>query len=179
MMGKHRGILEQQAQLLENPDENAREIQRCIGREGAIMGVALEAAAVNLAQRAGNRFAITPASLRSEEGQTTGSDVLLWDSHDLHSLWSAQVKRRVDSHARHKYRRVPLICGIHHMRFTDEPLIETLKAIESGERAPELEQIGRRLVAIMRGSPDHGCTRYNPTFQYQYLRRVRQASHAA
>ena len=178
-MKKHRGIVEYQSELFENYQENAKEIESCKGREGSIIGVALEAAAIHLAQLADNRFVITPASLRSEEGGATGSDLLLWDSHDTQSLWSAQVKRRVDSDARRKYTKVPLICGIHHMIFPNRPVIETLRAIEQDRDREELRHIGRRLISITRGSPQHGCTQYNPQFSYQYLRKVHKPTIAA
>ena len=179
LMDKHGGIVEKQAGLLERPDENAKEILRAEGRKGSIIGIAVEAAGVYLAQMGDPRYAITPASLRREEAGKSGADMMLWDSRRPRCLHSGQVKRRVDSVARKKYRHVPLICGVHHMRIEGEPLLETLHAIVENRREADLRRIGRQLVAIMQGDRTPGCSRYNFTSKQLYRRTAHANQRAA
>lgn len=180
LMAKHRWTVEQQSALLDDPSENAREILRSQGRIGSIIGVALEAAGINIAQLAKPRYAITPASLRSEEAQAAGADLLLWDSMNPDLLRSGQIKRRVDNKARRKYRAVPLICAIHHMKFDDkEPLLSTLDAVVNDTDQKGLRLIGGRLIAIMHGDRSYGCSKHNPRIQRNYEARVHKKTVAA
>lgn len=180
LMEKHRGIVEYQSALLDDPSENARELLRTQGRLGSIIGIALEAASVHITQLAKPRYAITPASLRSEEAARAGADMLVWDSRNASILRAAQIKKRVDRQARKKYRSVPLICGVHHMRLDNsQPLLNTLEAIITEEEQKKLKMMGGTLLSIVHGNRSHGCSRFNPRIQQAYEARVHKKTVAA
>ncbi len=173
LMSKHGSILERQSKFLEDPMKNSREIERTRGQEGSIIGVAVEVAAIYIAQSASNKYAVTPASLRSEERKRAGSDLLLWDIRHKGYLWDAQVKKRVDNMARRKYQDIPLLCATHHMCFDDGTVIDTLRAINEGTRQDQIKELGTQLIATVKGSMEYGCSQPRRGFLGRYSARVR------
>lgn len=137
--------------------EPGANISRLQGRKGAILGVALEAASLELVQRAaGNKLAVISPSLRLDNAGSAGADLAIYTN----KRWvpTAQVKNRVRYQDRKKYTRTNLICGKHHLSFPGEPVINTLRAIADNTRQDELDKIGYVALNVTRGSREYGCS---------------------
>jgi len=142
---------------------------RVEGRKGAILGVALEAVALNLGQLgAGNSLSLTAPSLRLDNANHAGADLSAYTTRDW--IFTAQVKNRVDNLDRRKYKQTNLICAVHHMRIGKEPVINTIEAIVNNTRHDELRKISEVVLSATKGSRKHGCSQFHKPTQPKRLR---------
>ncbi|HET6622766.1 MAG TPA: hypothetical protein VFG56_02420 [Candidatus Saccharimonadales bacterium] len=127
------------------------------GRKNVLIGVGLEGAALYLTQLAADDRSISlPPSVRLDNAGRQGADLSL---HQLKGTpYTAQVKKRVRKPHTSRYTGTHLICGFHQMCLPGQPLIDTIAAIDADEHTGELTKMGRRMIAIMRGPNQHGCS---------------------